>query len=51
MIPIMFMRKKNQINNFTTIAISKNTKEKLQRLGKFGQSFNDLISELIQAWK
>jgi predicted CopG family antitoxin len=32
---------------FTTIAVSFNTREKLQELGKKGESFNDVIRRLI----
>lgn len=35
----------------TTISISKKNREMLARKGRFGQSFDDIISELIERWE
>jgi predicted CopG family antitoxin len=33
--------------NFTTIAISRKNYELLKDIGKFGESFNDILSKLL----
>ena len=39
------------MKDMTTIAIQKSTKEKLDRLGRFGQSYDELIQVLIQKFR
>jgi len=36
------------MNNITTISIKRETRQKLQNLGKMGQSFDEVITELIE---
>jgi len=33
---------------FTTINVRRSTKEKLEKRGKFGQSFDELINDLLE---
>jgi len=42
------MHTKNIKSKSSTISIKKNTKSILSSYGKFGQSFDDIIFELIQ---
>lgn len=41
------MNKPKSILNRTTISISEGTKTALSKLGKFGQSYDDIIKELL----
>ncbi|HJU13643.1 MAG TPA: hypothetical protein VJ792_04230 [Candidatus Nitrosotalea sp.] len=36
------------MKNTTTVAVSKKTREELAKKGRFGQSFDDIISDLLQ---
>jgi predicted CopG family antitoxin len=36
------------MKKMTTIWISKETKEKLDKLGKFGESYNDILKRLLK---
>jgi len=36
------------MENITTISVKKTTKSKLEKIGRFGQSFDDIIGELLQ---
>jgi len=36
------------MGHITTISITNNTRDRLQSLGRMGQSFDELINELIQ---
>ena len=36
--------------NLTTIAVKKITKKKLENLGKFGESFDDVVRSLIDEY-
>ena len=35
----------------TTIVLSKDTRDHLKKLGKKGQTYDDLIQELIKKWR
>jgi hypothetical protein len=41
------MNKQPNVQSRTTISISEQTKIILSKLGKFGQSYNDIIKELL----
>ena len=41
----------NELNNRTTISLSKNNYDKLSQLGKFGESFDTLVSRLLEQVK